>query len=69
MLEIRTFDTGDVRRLALPGASPPSRDDLSWSPDGRFFAYMEGNHQWQVNRLWLLRVEDGEASPITDGPH
>lgn len=67
VVEILTLQSGDVRRLALPGANPQNGTDLSWSPDGRFFAYMEGIHLYQVNRLWVLRVADGEAFPLTDG--
>ena len=63
VVEILSIQTGEVRRLDLP----ESGVDLSWSPDGRFFAYMEGYHVWQVNRLWMLRVADGEVFPLTDG--
>jgi Tol biopolymer transport system component len=41
---------------------------LSWSPDGRFFAYVRAaNRDQEVNRLWVLRIADGEALAVTDG--
>jgi len=67
VVEIQSLETGGVQRLALPGSNQRPRDDLSWSRDGRYFAYMEGNHTSQVNRLWVLRVADGETFPLTDG--
>lgn len=51
----------------LPEQTPPHETISVGRRTGGFFAYMEGSHQWQVNRLWLLRVADGEATPITDG--
>ena len=43
------------------------RTDLSWSPDGRYLAYVAGGHGFQVNRVWVLRLADGQAHPVTDG--
>ena len=40
---------------------------MSWSPDGRHLAYVVGGHAWEVNRVWVLRLADGEAVPVTDG--
>ena len=66
-LEIVSMQTGDSRRLALPGAEPLGRMDISWSPDGRYLAYVAGWHGWQINRVWVLRIADGDAHPVTDG--
>ncbi|GMR23093.1 MAG: hypothetical protein BMS9Abin37_1493 [Acidobacteriota bacterium] len=56
-----------MRRLALPGVDARVHADLSWSPDGRYLALVEGSRNQQVNQLWVLRVADGEAFPLTDG--
>ena len=66
-IEIQSLPTGEVRQLALPDTNVNHGADLSWSPDDRYFAYVEGYHGQQANRLWLLRVADGEAFPLTDG--
>ena len=53
--------------MLLPGRDGDSRLDLAWSPDGRFFAYIDArNYTAQVTQLLVVRVEDGESIPITD---
>ena len=42
--------------------------DLSWSPDGSFFAYVDAmNRTAPVSGLSVLRASDGETIPVTDG--
>jgi len=64
--EVLSLASGESRRFPLPG-SGNSRWDLTWSPDGRFFAYADGPENAQITQLWLLRSSDGEARAITDG--
>jgi Tol biopolymer transport system component/predicted Ser/Thr protein kinase len=67
--EVLSLASGESRRFPLPG-SGISRWDLSWSPDGRFFAYLDGTavaQHAQITQLWLLRASSGEAIPITNG--
>jgi TolB protein len=40
---------------------------LSWSADGRFFAFADGATNDDVTRLWIVRTDDGQASAVTDG--
>src|SRR3990172_1277552 len=66
--EVLSLASGESRRFPLPG-SGISLWDLSWSPDGRFFVYLDGPggaQNTQITQLWLVRV-DGEAIPITNG--
>jgi len=65
--EIVALATGESRRIPLPGREL-SRMDLSWSPDERFFAYVDGrNRTSQITQLRVLRLEDGESFDATDG--
>ncbi len=65
-VEIVSLSTGESRRLPLPGVR--SRFHLSWSPDGHAFAYADTvNLTPDLSQLWVLRISDGEAFPITDG--
>jgi Tol biopolymer transport system component len=67
--EVLTLSAGESRRFPLPG-SGNARWDLTWSADGRFFAYLDGPGSAQnshTTQLWLLRASSGEAIPITNG--
>ena len=64
--EVLTLESGRSSIHPLPG-SASTRHDARWSPDGRFVAYVDAPDTAHVTRLWLLRVSDGEAIPITDG--
>ena len=63
-IEIVSLRTRESRRLALPeiGAF-----DLSWSPHGRFFAYVDIGHPADINLLKVVRLFDEEAIPLSDG--
>ena len=50
----------------LPGTEE-SRLDLSWSPDGRFLAYVDAAQQpAETTRLKVLRLSDGVDFDVTD---
>ena len=66
-VEVVTLESGASRRLVLAGGAHLDRTDLSWSPDGRYLAYVAGGHGLQVNSVWVLRLVDGQARPVTDG--
>ena len=65
-IEIVTLSSRESRRVQLPGSN--FGFDPSWSPSGRFFALVEsGAYESEINRLWVVRMSDGTALPITDG--
>ena len=66
-MEIVSIGSGEVQSLPLPGSSA-YRFDLSWSPDGVFLAYVDAvAPDAGTTRVWILRLEDGEAIPVTEG--
>jgi Tol biopolymer transport system component len=67
VIEIQPLPTGDSRRLRLPGLLLTVYVDLRISPDGRFFTYVEGGHDSSTNRVWVVRIGDAKAFPVTDG--
>ncbi len=63
-IEIVSLETRESRRYALPNFGR----DLSWSPDGRFFAYVDAfAYSAELTRLWVLDTSDGNSIPVTDG--
>jgi Tol biopolymer transport system component len=67
VIEIVSLATRQTRRVAVPG-DQGNRFDLSWSRDGRYFAYVRAaNRAQEVNQLWVLRAADGKAFAFTDG--
>jgi Tol biopolymer transport system component len=66
-VRVVSLGSGERREVELPGRNG-SRLDLRWSPDGRFFAYVDaGNRTNQVTELRVSRVGDQSAFSITDG--
>jgi eukaryotic-like serine/threonine-protein kinase len=66
-VELVSVATRESRKLALPGGEE-ARLDLSWSPDGRYMAYVEaGEQQSELARVRLARLSDGKSFVITDG--
>ena len=64
--EILDLQTGESRRLPLPG-NTTDRLDLTWSPDERFFAYLDAfGRSSEAHRIWVMRADDGMAVPVTD---
>jgi Tol biopolymer transport system component len=65
--EVLTVSTGETRRVPLPGRRS-GRFHLRWSPDERYVAYVAAlDPSNEVTQLWVLRIADGEATPVTDG--
>ncbi|GMR22816.1 MAG: hypothetical protein BMS9Abin37_1192 [Acidobacteriota bacterium] len=69
VLEILSLRSGKSRRLALPRGNSLNHyvSDIAWSADGRFVVYSVGHHNNEIGRLWVLRLEDGEAFALSDG--
>lgn len=66
-IKVVSLDGVESRHLHLAGRSD-GRYDLDWSPDGRLFAYVSAqNRTSTITQVWVLRVADGEAVPLTDG--
>ncbi len=65
-IEIVSLRGRESRRIGLPG--PAYGYDLSWSPGGNYFAFVEAvSDDAPVSRLWTARTSDGELIPLTDG--
>jgi Tol biopolymer transport system component len=65
--ETVSLGRGTSERFALPGPDRPRGWHLSWSPDGRYFAYgtlWDGGGR--DSQIWVLRLADGEAFPVTE---
>jgi Tol biopolymer transport system component len=66
-IEIVTRASRESRLLPIRGDTG-NRWDLSWSPDGRFFAYVRAaGPDDGVSRIWVLRTDDAQTVPVTDG--
>jgi Tol biopolymer transport system component/tRNA A-37 threonylcarbamoyl transferase component Bud32 len=67
-IDILSLSTGDSRRLPIQGRKGNICFDLKWSPNGRYFAYVDA---WNVTpdatQIWLLHIKSGDCFPITDG--
>jgi len=67
-VEIVTLESRESRQIPLPGHDEDAPHDLSWSPDGRYFAYVTAlQFNAEITRLWILPSSGGEAVPVTDG--
>jgi Tol biopolymer transport system component len=65
VLSLQSLETTRVR---LPKHEGNVCWDLSVAPNGRRFAYLEGNAGApDVTRLWTISASEGEAVPLTDG--
>ncbi len=66
--EIVSVQTQETQRIPFPQHEGNPCLDLSWSPDGRLFAYVEADGDAaEVTRLWTMPSSGGEAIPVTDG--
>ncbi len=66
--EVVSWQTQETQRIPLPQHEGTPCLDLSWSPDGRLFAYVEAEGDAaEVTRLWTFPSSGGEAIPVTDG--
>ena len=62
--------SGKTSRTTLPNHESNELIDISWSPDGRWFSYVEGlfsSFNPEVAKLWIVSVDGGEPIPVTDG--
>ncbi len=65
-VEIVSLEAAISRRIPLAGRQN-LRLDLAWSPDERFFAYVDAvNDLSEITQLWVTRVSDGESFAITE---
>jgi len=65
LVDIVTLTTQEVERARLQGQY--SAMNLTWSPDGRFFAYVDAiDITAETTRLWIVSLS-GESIPLTDG--
>ncbi|HXV60216.1 MAG TPA: protein kinase [Vicinamibacteria bacterium] len=66
IIQIVDVATLEATRFSVRGQYEPV--DLSWSPDGRFIAYVDAsNYTADMTHLWILRLSDGEVLPLSDG--
>jgi Tol biopolymer transport system component len=67
-VEFVSLRTGESRHVPLPGRKGNARQDIAWSSDRRLLAYLDQRDVTaQVTQLWVMRVSDAKAAPITDG--
>jgi len=67
-LELLNIRSGTTRRLVLEGRKGNARVDFTWSPDGKFVAYVDArNYTAQITQVWILRVSDGRCVALSDG--
>ena len=67
-VDIVSLSTGDSQRFPLSGRKGNILFDLRWSPNGRYFAYVDAmNITPDATQLWVLRIKDGKCFSITDG--
>jgi Tol biopolymer transport system component/tRNA A-37 threonylcarbamoyl transferase component Bud32 len=66
-IEITSVITGASRRLPLRCLE--GCHELSWSPDGRFFAYVDSTDAFlaDVTQIKVMQVSDRSIVPATDG--
>jgi TolB protein len=66
-LEINSIGTRQTRRARLPGTNV-TRLDVSWSPDGKFVAYLDSGSQYgETTTLLVASVIDGTSVSLTEG--
>jgi Tol biopolymer transport system component/tRNA A-37 threonylcarbamoyl transferase component Bud32 len=66
-IEIISLRTRESRQIRITGDAG-NRFDLSWSLDGRFFAYVRAPNRTEgISRIWVLRASDQQQVPVTDG--
>jgi len=66
--EIVSLKDATSRRLRFPGEKLEKNWDISWSPNGRYLAYVVGGGAGMLDntQLRVMRVADGKAFPVTD---
>ena len=67
-VEIVSVQTQETRLISFPRHEGNPCLDLSWSPDGNTFAYVEADGDAsEVTQLWTVPFSGGEPTPVTDG--
>lgn len=65
VVEILTLATQETERLSVEGQYGPNH--LTWSPDGRFFAYVDAiSPTAETTKLWIVGLS-GESMALSDG--
>jgi Tol biopolymer transport system component/predicted Ser/Thr protein kinase len=67
-VELVTLSNRETRRIPFPALKDLGCMDLSWSPDGRLFAYVAApGTAVDITQVWALSSLDGKPTPVTDG--
>jgi len=68
-IDIVPLHGGETRHIAMSlDSGYKAAFDLAWSPRNTFFAYVQAKGSLAlVTRLWVLRLSDRHAIPVTDG--
>ena len=67
-VRIVSLPTRTMQQVPLPVGKGNAALDVSWSPDGRFFAYVDAwDASAQVTQIRILRIADGVDFLVTDG--
>ena len=67
VIAIVSLESLETRHVSIPPQEAVFSADLSWSPDGQTFAYLDSPGNADVTRLWLIASAGGEPTPVTDG--
>ena len=68
-------DHGEPELLGVHVDEPSGLHSLSWSPDGRRIAYVNGNSLWRGSAnvapasIWILDTDSGRPVRVTDDQH
>src|SRR5579871_2401912 len=54
--------------LLPPKREAPSCEYATWSPDGKYIAFLQGEVQGQTNRLAVINVRTGQVRELYPGP-
>ena len=65
--EVVVVGPQETRRIPLPEHEGFAAFNLSRSPDGRYFAYIDKNSAYEVTRLWVAAASGGEPIQVSTG--
>jgi Tol biopolymer transport system component len=67
-IDVVSLESGESRRVRLPVRSGNGALDLAWSPDERFFAYVDArNYLAEVGQILVLDFRNGLTHSVSDG--
>jgi Tol biopolymer transport system component/serine/threonine protein kinase len=67
-VRVSSLHSGEFHDLELPGTKDVGLWAMSWSPDGRFFAYVTAIlPESPLSMLWIADAATGEGYSLTDG--